>query len=109
MANLVVQRRNSLKLTFQARRVGEVVRLYSVDHADLFITIFCATYDPETRRLVYACGGQNPPLRVRAAGGAVDELQADGRSKVEAAHGLDATLAGYGRLYERAAERTAQA
>ena len=27
-----------LKLTFQARRVGESVRLYSVDHADLFVT-----------------------------------------------------------------------
>jgi serine phosphatase RsbU (regulator of sigma subunit) len=47
-------------------------------NAGLFITIFCATYDPETRTLVYACGGQNPPLRVRAAGGEVDELQADG-------------------------------
>ena len=30
-----------LKLTFQARRVGEVVRLFSVDHADLFITNDC--------------------------------------------------------------------
>jgi hypothetical protein len=27
-----------LKLTFQARQVGDSVRLYSVDHADLFIT-----------------------------------------------------------------------
>jgi len=27
-----------LKLTFQARRVGGTVRLYSIDHADLFIT-----------------------------------------------------------------------
>ena len=27
-----------LKLTFQARRVGDSVRLFSVDHADLFIT-----------------------------------------------------------------------
>ena len=27
-----------LKLTFQARRVGGVVRLFSADHADLFIT-----------------------------------------------------------------------
>ena len=27
-----------LKLTFQARKVGEVVKLFSVDHADLFIT-----------------------------------------------------------------------
>ena len=26
------------KLTFQARRVGAVVRLFSVDHADLYIT-----------------------------------------------------------------------
>ncbi len=27
-----------LKLTFQARRVGDAVRLFSIDHADLFIT-----------------------------------------------------------------------
>ena len=27
-----------LKLTFEARRVDDSVRLYSVDHADLFIT-----------------------------------------------------------------------
>lgn len=47
-------------------------------NAGLFITIFCATYDPGTRRLVYACGGQNPPLRVHAADGSVDELQAEG-------------------------------
>lgn len=43
----------------------------------------------------------DPVLRAHAG--------AAGRSKVEASHGLDATLAGYGRLYERAAERTAQA
>lgn len=43
----------------------------------LFITFFCATYDPRTRELRYACGGHNPPLLARAGGG-VEELQADG-------------------------------
>ena len=46
-------------------------------NAGLFITLFCATYDPGTRSLVYACGGQNPPL-LCSAGGVVSELQADG-------------------------------
>ena len=46
-------------------------------NAGLFITLFCASYDPESRELVYACGGQNPPL-LCSAGGVIDELQADG-------------------------------
>ncbi len=46
-------------------------------NAGLFITLFCASYDPVTHELRYACGGQTPPLRVTAAG-VVDELQADG-------------------------------
>lgn len=46
-------------------------------NAGLFITLFCASYDPRSRSLVYACGGQNPPL-LCAAGGVVSELDADG-------------------------------
>ena len=37
-SDLLVVTLPRLKLTFQARRVGLVVRLFSVDHADLYIT-----------------------------------------------------------------------
>ena len=37
-SDLVVVSLPRLKLTFQARRVGDSVRLFSVDHADLFIS-----------------------------------------------------------------------
>lgn len=54
------------------------VALYEdLANAGLFITLFCACYDPATGLLAYACGGQNPPLHI-AAGGAITELQADG-------------------------------
>jgi serine phosphatase RsbU (regulator of sigma subunit) len=46
-------------------------------NAGLFITLFCASYEPGSRSLVYACGGHNPPLLCTAAG-ALSELQADG-------------------------------
>jgi serine phosphatase RsbU (regulator of sigma subunit) len=46
-------------------------------NAGLFITLFCASYDPATRCLTFANGGHNPPLW-RGAGGTVQELDADG-------------------------------
>ena len=46
-------------------------------NAGLFITLFCASYEPESRELVYACGGQNPPL-LCSEGGSIVELQAEG-------------------------------
>jgi sigma-B regulation protein RsbU (phosphoserine phosphatase) len=45
-------------------------------NAELFITMFCARYDPGARTLVYANAGHNPPLL--RTGGGVLELDADG-------------------------------
>lgn len=46
-------------------------------NAELFITMFCARYDPETGALDYANGGHNRPL-LRRVDGSVEELDADG-------------------------------
>ncbi|MCW2991925.1 MAG: putative Serine phosphatase RsbU regulator sigma subunit [Solirubrobacterales bacterium] len=45
--------------------------------AGLFITMFCAVYDPETSRLTYANAGHNPPILARADGPTL-ELDGDG-------------------------------
>lgn len=45
--------------------------------SELFITAFCARYEPATRELSYANAGHNLPLLRRAAGG-LEELDADG-------------------------------
>jgi serine phosphatase RsbU (regulator of sigma subunit) len=46
-------------------------------NAGLFITMFCACYDPATGRLAYANAGHNPPMLARATGDVL-ELDADG-------------------------------
>jgi diguanylate cyclase (GGDEF)-like protein len=46
--------------------------------AELFITAFCARYDPAQRSLVFANAGHNPPLVRRAADGTVETLEPEG-------------------------------
>jgi serine phosphatase RsbU (regulator of sigma subunit)/putative methionine-R-sulfoxide reductase with GAF domain len=45
--------------------------------SDLFVTVFYAVWDPETRTLHYANGGHNPPLFIRKSG-STELLNADG-------------------------------
>lgn len=49
-------------------------------HAGLFITAYCARFDPVSGALLYANAGHNPPLLRRAATGDVVTLDADGAS-----------------------------
>jgi sigma-B regulation protein RsbU (phosphoserine phosphatase) len=49
-------------------------------HAELFITAFCASYDPATRQLQFANAGHNRPLLRRARDGSLVELDAEGTS-----------------------------
>jgi sigma-B regulation protein RsbU (phosphoserine phosphatase) len=53
---------------------GDLVR------AGLFITAYCARFDPATGELLYANAGHNPPLMRHGASGDVSELDADGAS-----------------------------
>jgi serine phosphatase RsbU (regulator of sigma subunit) len=52
--------------------------LADLTNASLFITVFCARYDPATRELTFANGGHNPPLLWRAAEKQIAELDSDG-------------------------------
>jgi sigma-B regulation protein RsbU (phosphoserine phosphatase) len=53
---------------------GDLVR------AGLFITAYCARFDPATGELLYANAGHNPPLMRGGASSDVSELDADGAS-----------------------------
>lgn len=46
--------------------------------ADLFITMFCCRFEPQTRVLKFANGGHNPPLLLRAEAVVCAELDGDG-------------------------------
>lgn len=52
--------------------------LQDLTNAGLFITMFCARYDPATRCFTFANGGHNPPLLRCAADGQFVALDGDG-------------------------------
>ncbi|MCB8942138.1 MAG: SpoIIE family protein phosphatase [Ardenticatenaceae bacterium] len=47
-------------------RVNEIINQDT--QSDLFVTVFCAIWDPQTHELTFANGGHNPPLLLRAQG-----------------------------------------
>ena len=49
-----------------------------LDHADLFMTASCTTFDAATRELRYANAGHPPALVLRAGASGCDPLRADG-------------------------------
>lgn len=49
-----------------------------LSQAEMFISMFCARYDPATRLLSFANAGHNPPLLRRAATGEVIQIEAEG-------------------------------
>ncbi len=60
-------------VAFNRFRPGEVLErsntlIYGDTSSDLFVTVFYAIWDPKERVLVYANGGHNPPLLIRADG-----------------------------------------
>lgn len=60
-------------VAFNRARPGEVLErsntlIYGDTSSDLFVTVFYAIWDPESRILEYANGGHNPPLLIRANG-----------------------------------------
>lgn len=57
------------------REVNELLR--EDNDTSMFVTIFCAMFNPETGEVVYANGGHNPPLHVHADG-ASEELPMTG-------------------------------
>jgi sigma-B regulation protein RsbU (phosphoserine phosphatase) len=54
------------------------VMLNDLIEAEMFITLFCARYDPNTRKLTFVNGGHNPPMLQRAAEGQIIELNSEG-------------------------------
>ncbi len=46
--------------------------------AEMFISVFCARYDPATHQLTFANGGHNPPLLWRKKTGQIIPLNSDG-------------------------------
>jgi sigma-B regulation protein RsbU (phosphoserine phosphatase) len=62
-----------LDLPRQLRAVNQL--LYRSSEDSRFATLFIGLYDDASRRLVYANCGHNPPLLLRANGGAVERLE----------------------------------
>jgi sigma-B regulation protein RsbU (phosphoserine phosphatase) len=84
-ALMMATARNVLRREVDSGRPpGEVLRavndsmLADLTNAALFITMFCARFDPGTGELSFASGGHNPPLLRRSTSGAVITLDPDG-------------------------------
>ena len=74
-----ILRREVAEATAPAKLLDRANRALFEDllSTELFITAFCARYDPHSHALEYASAGHNPPLLCRHDG-AVSELQAEG-------------------------------
>ena len=49
-----------------------------LSQAEMFISMFCARYEPATRQLTFSNAGHNPPLLHRASNNEILNLEADG-------------------------------
>ncbi|MEW6744890.1 MAG: GAF domain-containing SpoIIE family protein phosphatase [Planctomycetota bacterium] len=77
--------RTALKIAGRSRRSpAAIARRVNADlyddlaHAELFITFFLATYEPERRLLSYCSAGHNPAVLLRAGSGRLETLKAAG-------------------------------
>lgn len=64
--------------------VGEIMQALNdffyddLTRAELFITMAFLRYEPQSRQVVYASAGHNPPIISRARGGTCERLDAEG-------------------------------
>ncbi len=69
MASRTLLKGSAIGLNDPGRALKEVNDLlYEDNEAMMFVTVFYAVYDPETRELTYANGGHNMPIVVHADG-----------------------------------------
>ena len=84
-ALIMVETRSVLRAhAYRAGNAGDALGLLNellyddLTRAELFISMFYAKYSSDTRLLVYANGGHNPPLLLRCGQGGCMDLDTDG-------------------------------
>jgi sigma-B regulation protein RsbU (phosphoserine phosphatase) len=84
-ALIMVETRSVLRAhAYRAGNAGDALALLNellyddLTRAELFLSMFYAKYDADTHQLVYANGGQNPPLLLRCGQSGCMELDTDG-------------------------------